>query len=70
MSASTASSIRWYHDIIYAAIILYNMIVDNEGEGVADEDTAGPSQGISRRSHRQGVPYDYAEYLRTYVDIR
>ncbi|XP_042059390.1 uncharacterized protein LOC121803875 [Salvia splendens] len=60
-------------DIIHAAIVMHNMIVESEGEDDADvpvKDVAGPSHGVARESHRQGVPHGYVERLRTFVDMR
>lgn len=46
-------------DIIYAAIVLHNMIVEDEGEEVANvpvEPTVGPSHGVASESHPSGCP--------------
>ncbi|XP_047953192.1 uncharacterized protein LOC125199069 [Salvia hispanica] len=60
-------------DIIYAAIVLHNMIVESDDEDVTDvpvEDIAGSSHGVARESHRQGVPHGFADRLRAFVDMR
>ncbi|XP_047966060.1 uncharacterized protein LOC125210561 [Salvia hispanica] len=60
-------------DIIYAAIVLHNMIVESKDEDVADvpvEDIAGSSHGVARESHRQGVPHGFADCLWVFVDMR
>ena len=59
--------------IIYAAIVLHSMIMENKGEdaiNVPIEHIAGPSHGVASESHRQGVPHGYAGLLLAFVDMR
>ncbi|KAL1546107.1 hypothetical protein AAHA92_22755 [Salvia divinorum] len=60
-------------DLMYACIIMHNMIVEDEGAGVAnwvDEDAAGSSHGVASDPVEQGVPHGEAQRLRTFVTTR
>ncbi|XP_047941053.1 uncharacterized protein LOC125188315 [Salvia hispanica] len=46
-------------DVMYACIIMHNMIVEDDGPALtewADDDGAGPSHGVATSSARMGVP--------------
>ncbi|XP_047978689.1 uncharacterized protein LOC125220573 [Salvia hispanica] len=62
-------------DIMYACIIMHNMIIDDEHEGVLnvtnDTSVASSSHGISTESEsaRRGVPYNEHERFKAFMDI-
>ncbi|KAL1536226.1 hypothetical protein AAHA92_28909 [Salvia divinorum] len=60
-------------DLMYACIIMHNMIVENEGAWVAnwaDEDAAGSTHGVARDPVQHGVPHGEAQRLRAFVSTR
>ncbi|XP_047952936.1 uncharacterized protein LOC125198669 [Salvia hispanica] len=60
-------------DIMYACIIMHNMIIDDEHEGVLDvtndPSVASSSHGVSTESARQGVPHNEHERFQAFMDI-
>ncbi|XP_047943059.1 uncharacterized protein LOC125189875 [Salvia hispanica] len=62
-------------DIMYACIIMHNMIIDDEHEGVLnvtnDTSVASSSHGVSTEfeSARRGVPYNEHERFKAFMDI-
>ncbi|XP_047979203.1 uncharacterized protein LOC125221123 [Salvia hispanica] len=62
-------------DIMYACIIMHNMIIDDEHEGVLnvtnDTSVASSSHGVSTESEsaRRGVPYNEHERFKAFMDI-
>ncbi|XP_047979331.1 uncharacterized protein LOC125221250 [Salvia hispanica] len=60
-------------DIMYACIIMHNMIIDDEHEGVLDvtndPSVASSSHGVSTESVRQGVPHNEHERFQAFMDI-
>ena len=60
-------------DIMYACIILHNMIVEDEGvllTNWASDDEAGQSHGTATPSVRRGVPHDEVGRLQAHADMR
>ncbi|XP_047965026.1 uncharacterized protein LOC125209469 [Salvia hispanica] len=60
-------------NIIYATIVLHNMMVGDEGQGVSNvpvEATTGSSHDVSSESYHQGIPHSYDGLLRRFVDVR
>ncbi|XP_047978933.1 uncharacterized protein LOC125220842 [Salvia hispanica] len=69
----------WYipniGDIMYACIILHNMIVKSEGDELTqwtneDYTGAGPSHGVASANVNMGVPHGEVERLRAFADMR
>ncbi|XP_047949448.1 uncharacterized protein LOC125195327 [Salvia hispanica] len=60
-------------DIMYACIIMHNMIIEDEHEGVLDvtndPSVASSSHGVSTESARQGVPHNEHERFQAFMDI-
>ncbi|XP_047961609.1 uncharacterized protein LOC125206394 [Salvia hispanica] len=62
-------------DIMYACIIMHNMIIEDEHEGVLnvtnDTSVASSSHGVSTESEsaRRGVPYNEHERFKAFMDI-
>ena len=62
-------------DIMYACIIMHNMIIEDEHEGVLnvtnDTSVASSSHGVSTESEsaRRGVPYNEHERFKEFMDI-
>ena len=62
-------------DVIYARIIMHNMIVEDEGAALTDwasddDDGAGPSHCVATPSGRMGVPHEGADRVRAFADMR
>ncbi|XP_047979045.1 uncharacterized protein LOC125220962 [Salvia hispanica] len=53
-------------NVMYACIILHNIIINDEGPGVVDwsDDEAGPSTGRATPPVSRGLPYEVIERLR------
>ncbi|XP_047942491.1 uncharacterized protein LOC125189237 [Salvia hispanica] len=59
-------------DIMYACIIMHNMIIEDEHEGVLNvTSVASSSHGVSTESEsaRRGVPYNEHERFKAFMDI-
>ena len=59
--------------IMYACIILHNMIVEDEGVQLTSwvsDDEAGPSHGTATPSVRRGVPLDEVGRLKEFANMR
>ena len=60
-------------DIMYACIIMHNMIVEQEGLELTNwtnDDAVGPSHGVATASVRMGIPHDYVGRLQAHADMR
>ncbi|XP_047961393.1 uncharacterized protein LOC125206143 [Salvia hispanica] len=62
-------------DIMYACIILHNMIVEDEAAALTDwasddDDDAGPSHDVATPSGRMGVAHERAERVRAFGNMR
>ncbi|KAG6410878.1 hypothetical protein SASPL_128951 [Salvia splendens] len=61
-------------DIMYACIIMHNMIVEDEGvqltDWAKDDNEAGPSHGVAAANVRGGVPHDEEALLQANADMR
>ena len=60
-------------DVMYACIIMHNMIVEDEGPALtewADDDGAGPSHGVATSSARMGIPQEGLDRVRAFADMR
>ena len=62
-------------DIMYACIILHNMIVEDEGVQLTNwandyTDAASPSHRMATPNVRRGVPHDEASRLQAHADMR
>ncbi|XP_047949577.1 uncharacterized protein LOC125195473 [Salvia hispanica] len=69
----------WYipniDDIMYACIILHNMIVESEGDELTqwtneDDTGVGPSHVVASANVNMGVPHGEVERLRAFADMR
>ncbi|XP_047983791.1 uncharacterized protein LOC125224432 [Salvia hispanica] len=78
-AAVKGPSQMWYidniADVMYACIIMHNMIVENEEPELTqwtNEDAmgAGPSHGVANTNVRMGVPHGEADWIRTFADMR
>ena len=59
--------------IMYACIIMHNMIVEDEGVQLTSwvsDNEAGPSHGTATPSVRRGVPLDEAGHLQEFANMR
>ncbi|XP_047942625.1 uncharacterized protein LOC125189386 [Salvia hispanica] len=60
-------------DVMYACIIMHNMIVEDEGPALtewADDDGVGPSHGVATSSACLGVPQEGLDRVRAFADMR
>ena len=61
-------------DVMYACIIMQNMIVEDEGATMTDwasddDDSAGPGHGVATPNGRMGVPHEGADRVRAFADM-
>ncbi|XP_047948770.1 uncharacterized protein LOC125194555 [Salvia hispanica] len=70
---------QWYipniGDVMYACIIMHNMIVENEAAELTqwtneDDTGAGPSHGVATANVNMGVPHGEVERMRAFTDMR
>ncbi|XP_047979149.1 uncharacterized protein LOC125221063 [Salvia hispanica] len=69
----------WYEDciadVMYACLIMHNMIVENEGPELTDwanedADVVGPSHGMVTANVRMGIPHVDVDRVRAFADLR
>lgn len=57
---------------MYVIIIMHNMIVEDEGEGVTnwDDEDVGPSSCVAQEPPNRGLPPQFNEVLRVQTTMR
>ncbi|XP_047942911.1 uncharacterized protein LOC125189704 [Salvia hispanica] len=70
---------QWYipniGDVMYACIIMHNMIVENEAAKLTqwtneDDTGAGPRHGVATANVNMGVPHGEVKRMRAFTDMR